>query len=83
MSRLRQFLPGIAVIVLLIAAWWMIVTATRSVIFPTPWQVVTGTVELIRDGTLWLHIGASLGRVGAGLCRSACGWAGSAAPMTR
>ena len=66
MSRLRQFLPGIAVIVLLIAAWWLIVTTTRSVIFPTPWQVVTGTVELIRDGTLWLHIGASLGRVGAG-----------------
>ena len=48
MSRLRQFLPGIAVIVLLIAAWWLIVTATRSVIFPTPWQVVTGTVDLVR-----------------------------------
>jgi NitT/TauT family transport system permease protein len=28
--------------------------------------VVTGTVELIRDGTLWQHIGASLFRVGAG-----------------
>src|SRR5688572_738012 len=66
MSRLRQFLPGIAIIVLLVAAWWLIVTTTRSVIFPTPWRVVTGTVELIRDGTLWMHIGASLGRVGAG-----------------
>ncbi|MBM0105646.1 ABC transporter permease [Steroidobacter sp. S1-65] len=66
MSRLRQSLPGIAVIAVLLAAWWAIVTATRSVIFPTPWQVVTGTLELIRDGTLWLHIGASLGRVAAG-----------------
>jgi NitT/TauT family transport system permease protein len=28
--------------------------------------VVTGTVELIRDGTLWEHIGASLFRVGTG-----------------
>lgn len=66
MSKLRQSLPGLAVIVLLLAAWWMIVKATRSVIFPTPWEVVTGIVELIRDGTLWRHIGASLGRVGSG-----------------
>lgn len=66
MSRLRQSLPGIAVIVLLLAVWWLSVKATASVIFPTPWQVVTGTLELARDGTLWRHIGASLGRVGAG-----------------
>ena len=66
MSRLRQSLPGIAIILLLLAAWWLVVRATGSVIFPTPWQVVTGTLELVRDGTLWLHIGASLGRVGAG-----------------
>src|SRR5687768_8718779 len=66
MSRLRQSLPGIAIIVLLLVVWWLSVAATRSVIFPTPWQVVTGTVELVRDGTLWQHIGASLGRVGAG-----------------
>lgn len=66
MSRLRQILPGLIVISLLIAAWWGAVAVTRSVIFPTPWQVVTGTVELMRDGTLWEHIGASLMRVGAG-----------------
>jgi NitT/TauT family transport system permease protein len=66
MSKLRQALPAIAVISLLIAAWWALVTWTASVIFPTPWQVVTGTVELMRDGTLWQHIGASLLRVGTG-----------------
>lgn len=66
MSRLRQIVPGLIVIALLIAVWWASVALTRSVIFPTPWQVVTGTVELIRDGTLWMHIGASLMRVGAG-----------------
>lgn len=66
MSRLRQSLPGIAVIALLLVAWWLAVRATGSVIFPTPWQVATGTIELVRDGTLWEHIGASLGRVGAG-----------------
>ena len=66
MTRLRQSLPGIAIILLLLVAWWLAVKATGSVIFPTPWQVATGTAELARDGTLWEHIGASLGRVGAG-----------------
>ena len=66
MSRAQQVLPSVAVISLLIAVWWAIVAATGSVIFPTPWQVLTGTLELARDGTLWEHIGASLLRVGTG-----------------
>ncbi|HWM29601.1 MAG TPA: ABC transporter permease [Woeseiaceae bacterium] len=66
MNRFRQVLPSVAVIGVLLAAWWVIVVRTESVIFPTPWQVVAGTVDLIRDGTLWLHIGASLYRVAAG-----------------
>src|SRR5690349_14790233 len=48
--------------------WWPAVAATESAIFPAPWQVVTGTGELIADGTLFQHIGASLLRVGAGFC---------------
>jgi NitT/TauT family transport system permease protein len=39
---------------------------TESVIFPTPLQVLAGTWELARDGTLWEHVGASLMRVGVG-----------------
>jgi len=66
MSRIEQALPPVAVISLLIAVWSAIVAATGSVIFPAPWQVVTGTIELVRDGTLWEHIGASLLRVGTG-----------------
>ncbi|HEU4654719.1 MAG TPA: ABC transporter permease, partial [Steroidobacteraceae bacterium] len=66
MKRLQQSLPSLMVIVILIAGWWAAVIGTKSVIFPTPWQVVTGTIELIKDGTLWLHIGASLMRVAAG-----------------
>ena len=66
MSKIEQALPPVAVISLLLAAWWAIVAATGSLIFPAPWQVVTGTIELVRDGTLWQHIGASLLRVGAG-----------------
>jgi NitT/TauT family transport system permease protein len=66
MIAARRVLPAIAVIVLIIGVWWAAVVATASVVFPTPWQVVTGTMELIRDGTLFQHIGASLFRVGAG-----------------
>jgi len=66
MGRLRRVLPSVAVMTLLIAAWWAVVVESKSVIFPTPWQVVTGALELARDGTLWAHIGASLFRVGTG-----------------
>lgn len=66
MKRVQQILPALAVLAVLIAAWWASVALTGSVIFPSPWQVVTGTIELIEDGTLWMHIGASLVRVGAG-----------------
>lgn len=66
MKRLGQSLPSIIVIAVLISVWWAAVIMTKSVIFPTPLQVVTGTLELARDGTLWEHIGASLMRVGVG-----------------
>jgi NitT/TauT family transport system permease protein len=87
MTRVRHALPSLAVIAALIGVWWSAVVATGSVIFPTPWQVVSGTVELIRDGTLWRHIGASLFRVGAGFGLAVVlavplglwmGWAGGA-----
>ena len=66
MIAANRVLPPIAVIAAIIGVWWAVVGATGSVVFPTPWQVVTATVELVRDGTLWEHIGASLFRVGAG-----------------
>ena len=66
MIAANRVLPSVALIGVIIGVWWTVVVATGSVVFPTPWQVVTGTIELIRDGTLWEHIGASLFRVGAG-----------------
>ena len=66
MERLKRLLPSLAVMALLIGAWWLIVAESRSVIFPTPWQVVTGASELVQNGVLWEHIGASLFRVGSG-----------------
>ena len=65
-DKIRQIARSIAVIALLIAAWWIIVVVTKSAIFPTPLQVATGMFELVRDGTLFEHIGASLFRVGTG-----------------
>ena len=62
-GSMKRIVPPLAVIALLVATWWLLVVLTRSAIFPTPWQVVTATLELIRDGTLWGHIGASLLRV--------------------
>jgi NitT/TauT family transport system permease protein len=53
-------------IVVLIGTWWWVLAQGEGSIFPTPWGVVTGAAELIKDGTLWDHIASSLMRVGAG-----------------
>lgn len=66
MGKVKKIGAPVALLALLIAVWWLVVVQSGSVIFPTPWQVVTGTLELIADGTLWDHIGSSLMRVGTG-----------------
>jgi NitT/TauT family transport system permease protein len=66
MERLNRIWPPLAVLVAIVGVWWYVVLATESLIFPTPGQVVTGTMELVEDGSLWEHIGASLMRVGVG-----------------
>jgi NitT/TauT family transport system permease protein len=72
MARIKEMLPALALLAALIATWWGTVVATHSVIFPTPWAVITGTFELLENGTLWRHIGASLMRVGAGFGLAVC-----------
>ena len=66
MNRLLKILPSLTMMVFLIGVWWGTVLASGSVIFPTPAQVLIGTLELVEDGSLWQHIGASLLRVGVG-----------------
>lgn len=58
--------PSLLVFAVLVGAWWGAVEATGSLIFPTPGEVITGAWELLRDGTLFAHIGASLFRVAVG-----------------
>ena len=62
----RKILPPLAVMVVVVALWWVLVVKSESPIFPTPWQVVTGAWELVEDGTLAVHIGASVFRVAVG-----------------
>lgn len=66
MDKAKKILPSLTLIAALLTIWWCVVKRSQSAIFPTPGQVVSGAVELIADGTLWEHILASLGRVGAG-----------------
>src|SRR5688572_6459092 len=64
-SKLRILAPFLLVAVLT-AAWWWAVSRSKTPYFPTPLQVVTGIVELARNGTLVQHIAASLMRVSIG-----------------
>lgn len=72
MKQIQKALPSLSLLLALLVAWRAAVIETKSVIFPTPWHVVTGALELIEDGTLWQHIAASLLRVGAGFALAVC-----------
>jgi NitT/TauT family transport system permease protein len=72
MTRIKETWPAIALIAAMIVVWWLAVYLTHSLIFPTPWGVVTGTWELLVNGTLWEHIGASLMRVFVGFGLAVC-----------
>ena len=50
-------------VALLVAIWHVAVVLSGSLIFPTPWQVAVGLVELARKGVLLKYIVASLFRV--------------------
>jgi NitT/TauT family transport system permease protein len=63
---LTRVVPPILVIAVLIGLWWLVVIHSESAIFPTPWQVVTGALDLAKDGTLFEHVRASLFRVAIG-----------------
>lgn len=65
-SKIEALLLPLAVAVAFIAGWHFAVKLTGSDIFPTPGQVVSGTVELVQKGVLVKYIVASLFRVSAG-----------------
>ena len=65
-NKLHKIWPPLLLMACLVVLWHYAVVTTQTVIFPTPQQVLEGTMELARDGTLWQHIGASLKRVATG-----------------
>jgi NitT/TauT family transport system permease protein len=66
---LRNRLSGttpVLVVAVLIAIWWAAVRLSGTPIFPSPWDVVRGIADLVREGVLVRHIAASLMRVAVG-----------------
>ena len=65
-SRTWMKVAGGFIVPIIIVAAWYSVTATGVVPpyrLPGPWEVVETGVEMVRGGTLWLHIAISLQRV--------------------
>jgi len=65
-SRLEAIVLPLLVAALFVAGWHFAVRWSGSDIFPTPAQVVRGTVELARKGVLFKYVVASLFRVASG-----------------
>jgi NitT/TauT family transport system permease protein len=65
-SKIQSVLLPLAVAVAFVTGWHALVKWTGSDIFPTPGQVVSGTLELIEKGVLVKYIVASLFRVTSG-----------------
>ena len=59
----RRWLAMLAPVVVLLVVWHVGVIVSHSLIFPTPWQVVLGLVDLAAQGLLVKHVVASLFRV--------------------
>ncbi len=60
---MKQIHLPIIVAVVFLLGWHLLVRASGSDIFPTPWQVAQGLAELARQGVLLKYIVASLFRV--------------------
>jgi len=59
----KRILLPLAVGVLFCTGWHLLVKASGSDLFPTPWQVLLGVVELAQQGVLAKYVIASLFRV--------------------
>ena len=74
MSTLERLLLPLATTLLALLAWHLLVTVTRTDVFPLPAEVARGIGELLRKGLLWSYVGDSLRRVALGyLAASALG----------
>jgi NitT/TauT family transport system permease protein len=65
-ARIQSIVLPLLVALVFVTGWHLAVKWSSSDIFPTPGQVVSGTVELARKGVLLNYIVASLFRVASG-----------------
>lgn len=73
MKKGKQFIRAVISLSILIGIWWATATSGRfePSLLPSPWTVWQGMFEMIKDGTLWTHVGISLGRFFAGYLAAA------------
>jgi len=65
-ARIETIVLPLLVAIVFVTGWHFAVKWSASDIFPTPLQVVTGTIELARKGVLFNYVVASLFRVASG-----------------
>ena len=68
-ARLAPTLRGTLPFAALVVAWAAVTRAglVPAIFLPSPEEVLRTGVEMVRDGSLWVNIGASLGRVLVGV----------------
>jgi NitT/TauT family transport system permease protein len=59
-------LPTLLVLSVGLAAWSVMADRFGAYLFPPPRRVLSGLVGIVADGQLWVHVGASLYRIGFG-----------------
>lgn len=59
-------LPTVLVLALSLVAWGLLSERYGAYLFPPPNRVLGGLIGIASSGQLWLHIGASLYRIGLG-----------------
>jgi NitT/TauT family transport system permease protein len=62
----RLHLPTAGAVALALVLWSLLSARYGAYVLPAPWAVVTGFVEVVRTGEIWVHTGASLGRIAVG-----------------
>ena len=67
----RFRLPTVVVLLVGIVLWSVLSRQFGEYLFPSPGRVLRGLVEIIRGGELWVHVWASLYRIGLGFA-AAC-----------
>jgi len=66
LSPAARLLLPLGAVLLALLAWHLLVTFTRTQVFPLPAEVARGFAELLRKGVLWRYAGDSLRRVAFG-----------------